>query len=130
MLRVWRRRNAGPYRFSKIRGVLNSWQFSYKKTIYRWHCTSDTGGEQLSGGRCRAIASNFWKRSTGQGNRALSLRIHPRSIQRPQSRGVLLLKLALLANTQKSALISTNEFFGPDLDQGGFTAASGKDQLS
>src|SRR2546423_752992 len=37
---------------------------------------------------------------------------------------------ALLANTEISALISTNEFFGPDLNQGGFTAASCKDQLS
>src|SRR5712691_5456852 len=36
----------------------------------------------------------------------------------------------LLANTENSALIRTNEFFGPDLDQGGFTATSCKDQLS
>ena len=38
--------------------------------------------------------------------------------------------IALLANTENSAVIRTNEFFGPDLDQGGFTAASCKDQLS
>src|SRR5438045_2229141 len=38
--------------------------------------------------------------------------------------------IALLANTENSALIDTNKFCGPDLDQGGFTAASCKDQLS
>jgi hypothetical protein len=47
----------------------------------------------------------------------------------PETRS-LLLKPTLLANTEKSALIRTNEFFGPDLDQRGFTAASCKDPLS
>jgi hypothetical protein len=45
-------------------------------------------------------------------------------------RDVLLLKLVLLANTENSALISTNEFCGSDLDQGGFTATPCKDQIS
>src|SRR2546421_9908433 len=47
-----------------------------------------------------------------------------------QEQETSLFQRELLANTENSAVISTNEFFGPDLDQGGFTAASCKDQLS
>lgn len=52
------------------------------------------------------------------------------AIQREESRGTLLFQRALLANTEKSALISANEFLGPDLDQCVFTAASCKDDLA
>ena len=40
------------------------------------------------------------------------------------ARGTSLFQRALLANTENSALISTNEFCGPHLYKGGFTAAS------
>src|SRR2546421_10065859 len=47
-----------------------------------------------------------------------------------QEQETSLFQRELLANTENSAVIRTNEFFGLDLDQGGFTAASCKDQLS
>ena len=39
------------------------------------------------------------------------------SLQGSQRRGALLLKLALLTNTENCALIRTNEFFGLYLDE-------------